>query len=295
MGIVIKNASLSLLNDDDSMSSLRNAASAIKRCLEESNTKSEDISLLVNIGLYNDKNLYEPSYASLIQMKSGINLNPDLNDTGSKMTFSFDLTNGSCGFLNAVNVIDSMLHENEQAIIISSNNHPSENQNESFPFSRLGSAVLLEKKNTRKGFKDFFYDSKNKSNGIKSYLDIYNSGTEGRNSVTFKIPKKYNNKLSEFTIQKIKEYIAMHDLDVSKTKLFISQPSEDFVKTVIEEIGFNEYSVLNIYKEYGDAHSSIVGLLFSKSKSSGFLKPGDTVLIVTAGSGLTVSISTYEV
>jgi 3-oxoacyl-[acyl-carrier-protein] synthase III len=295
MGTVIRNASLSLSNDDDSISSLRNAASAINKCLEESGTQKEDVAYLVNIGLYNDKNLYEPSYASLIQMKSGINLDPDLSDAGSKRTFSFDLTNGSCGFLNAVQVLDTFLSANERAIIISSNNHPSEEKDIYFPFCRIGSAVLIEKKSNGKGFRNFFHDSDNNNCGISSYVDIYNHGPDGRKNISFTIPENYHDTLAEFTVKKLNEYIAANSIDTSKTKLFMSQPSEEFLRTVIDKTGFPEASVLKIYEEYGDAHSSIVGLLFSKAKANGFIRAGDILLVVAAGSGLTVAISTYEV
>jgi 3-oxoacyl-[acyl-carrier-protein] synthase III len=35
--------------------------------------------------------------------------------------------------------------------------------------------------------------------------------------------------------------------------------------------------------------------LFSKAKANGFIRAGDILLVVAAGSGLTVAISTYEV
>lgn len=59
------------------------------------------IDLLVNVGVYRDNNLCEPSVCALIQHQLGMCLNPEQAATGS-MVFSFDLMNGACGLINAL-------------------------------------------------------------------------------------------------------------------------------------------------------------------------------------------------
>ena len=56
--------------------------------------------VLVHTGVYRDENICEPAMAPFIQRRVGAN--PALPPLGAPGTFSFDLVNGGCGFLSAV-------------------------------------------------------------------------------------------------------------------------------------------------------------------------------------------------
>jgi 3-oxoacyl-[acyl-carrier-protein] synthase III len=60
----------------------------------------DEFDLLVNAGMYRDRNLGEPALAALIQDDIGANTeDPHAEAHG---TFSFDVANGACGVLTAL-------------------------------------------------------------------------------------------------------------------------------------------------------------------------------------------------
>ena len=68
---------------------------------------ADDIDLLVNAGIYRDRNLGEPALAAMIQ--EDIGANPEDPHAGAHGTFSFDIANGTCGVLTALQIVDGFL------------------------------------------------------------------------------------------------------------------------------------------------------------------------------------------
>ena len=66
-----------------------------------------DLDLLVNAGLYRDRNLGEPALASMIQ--EDVRRHPEDPHPGGHGTFSFDVANGACGVLTALQIADRFL------------------------------------------------------------------------------------------------------------------------------------------------------------------------------------------
>ena len=66
-----------------------------------------DVDLLVNAGIYHDRNLGEPALAALIQ--EDIGANPEDPHGDGHGTFSFDVANGSGGMLTGLQVADGFL------------------------------------------------------------------------------------------------------------------------------------------------------------------------------------------
>ncbi len=69
---------------------------------------SDDVDLLINAGIYRDPNLTEPALAALIQQDIGAN--PEDPHVDAHGTFSFDITNGTCGLLNGLQIVDGFLN-----------------------------------------------------------------------------------------------------------------------------------------------------------------------------------------
>ena len=78
----------------------RLADAAARRALHRAGLVAGDIDLLLNAGLYHDRNLGEPALAALIQ--EDIGANPEDPHAGGHGTFSFDVANGACGVLTNV-------------------------------------------------------------------------------------------------------------------------------------------------------------------------------------------------
>src|ERR1700740_352993 len=101
-------------------SALRLAVTAAKTCLAGGQRDAPDVDLLINAGIYRDKNLGEPALAALIQEDVGAN--PEDPHAGAHGTFSFDIANGVCGVLTALQIVDGFLRTRSihRALVVAS-------------------------------------------------------------------------------------------------------------------------------------------------------------------------------
>ncbi len=123
-------------------SALHLAVSAAKSCLHDAQRDADDVDLLINAGIYRDRNLAEPALAALIQEDVGAN--PEDPHGKGRGTFSFDISNGTCGILTGLQIVDGFLrsHTIECALITASDANPGRGLSEHFPFSPVGAALL---------------------------------------------------------------------------------------------------------------------------------------------------------
>ena len=96
---------------------------AAKRCLKRAGLSPKGIGLLVNTGIYRDGFIGEPSIASFIQRRMGANPTFD----GINSTCSFDLNNGGCGFLTAIQLVGGFILSGslERGMVVSGDADPS--------------------------------------------------------------------------------------------------------------------------------------------------------------------------
>ena len=61
-------------------------------------------------------------------------------------TFSFDMANGACGMLTALQIVDGFLksHAIDCALVVASDADPGHGMSEHFPFSPAGAALLCD-------------------------------------------------------------------------------------------------------------------------------------------------------
>lgn len=297
MGTLIKAASISV--GGEMLGSIEHAARAAEQCIATAGIDKQDIDLLVHVGIYREDNIAEPPMAPLIQQRLGLNLDPVKHPVG-KTTFSFDLANGACGFLYAAQVIDAILKNGgiKQALIVSSDVHPSKKQIPDFPYTHLGAAVLLTRSDQKeKGFKNFmFRTSEDGYSGVEGYHDLPAYGNEGRKCITVTVQDDYSRRLQEFTVRTVKEYVESRLIDVSDIRLLItSQPAPGFGRRIAESIGLKENSVVDVYDKYGDPHTSALSIGYFIAAQKGLFKENDQILFIGAGSGLTSACGLYVV
>ena len=97
MGTVIERIDIAHPRLRGRHSALRLAVTAAKDCLHRAGCHPDELDLVVNAGVYRDRNLGEPALAALIQ--DDIGANPEDPHAGGHGTFSFDIANGACGML----------------------------------------------------------------------------------------------------------------------------------------------------------------------------------------------------
>src|SRR6202008_976105 len=126
----------------DRHSALHLAVTAARSCLQQAGRDPDELDLLVNAGIYRDRNLGEPALAALIQ--EDIGANPEDPHGNAHGTFSFDISNGTCGILTGLQIVDGFLrsHTINCALITTSDADPGRGMSEHFPFSPALAALL---------------------------------------------------------------------------------------------------------------------------------------------------------
>ena len=288
MGLIIKNISVSLLPEDGSV---KNAAIASKKCIEPFRSKKKQINIIINTGIYRDYNIVEPAMATFIQKE--LALNTDFSSTKGERTFSFDIINGSSGFIYAAFSLDSLCFNQKikNALIIASDGNLEEKYNH---FLNSGSAVLLSYSKGKNGFKDFFFKtSKERNNGVSVFFDC-KKGEDSRLTKTI-FDNKYREKLFNFSLETTKEYINNKNIDLNKTKIITSVTDSEFLTSFANKIGFLEGTVIDTYSYYGRLHSTSLSFGYYLALKEKKIKKGDQVLFIGFGAGLTCAYALYIV
>ncbi len=298
MGTIIKASSI--LEWEDGQGSIDLAVQAAKQCIASAGIDMKEIGILINLGLYREDNMAEPAMAALIQKGIGMNTDPIKEFPASEVTFCFDLGNGSCGFLNAVQIVQALMNNGKikYAILVSSDVHPSKKKVSDFPYTHYGAAILLEKTSQdEKGFKKIVMKTSNPNDymGVNAYCDMLKVGINGREHVIVEVDDDYSDKLKDFTIKSINEYGESEKVDLKNVKLIISEPATDFGTEIAKAIGSDENLVVKLHEKFGDTASSALSIGYHVLASENNLKDGDQVLFVGASSGLTSVIGLYTV
>jgi 3-oxoacyl-[acyl-carrier-protein] synthase-3 len=131
------------------------ADAAAVMALDRAGLAADDVDLLLNAGLYHDRNLGEPALAALIQEDIGANPeDPHGRDHG---TFSFDVANGSCGMLTGLQVADGFLRAGSirHALVVASDANPGRRLAPGFPFAPAGAAIVCGWRPGEEGIQGF--------------------------------------------------------------------------------------------------------------------------------------------
>jgi 3-oxoacyl-[acyl-carrier-protein] synthase-3 len=205
--------------------------------------------------------------------------------------------NSSCGLINAIQVSESLLKikKIKYALIVSSDAHPSKKMTANFPFSCFGGAMLLEYTDDEAtGFKQYaFKNSKTIDHSLTGYVDLSERDTDARDRITVNIPADYYTEILKFTIETVGDFLSSTGADRSNLKLVAPQINEGFGKKVALSTGLNDASIIDLYKEYGDAHSSALIMAYHLAIQNGQYKKDDPILFVAAGAGLSAACTLY--
>lgn len=277
-------------------SSIACSVIAGQEAMKEASVAAEDVDLVINVGIYRDKNMVEPAMAALIQKELG--MNPDYIKAGTgKNAFSLDLLNGGIGALNAMQVANSFLQKGaaRHVLIVGADSHPSNQDVKDFPYNSFGAAFLLGKGNDeRRGFQSFEFSSELRPTfGRIGKVNTANMGTHGRSIVSVDTDPDYIPASLQFSSRKAKEFVKARNVQPSGSLLISSQLNAEFADSLGKDLGFAGPSIANLFKDYGDAHTSSFGLGYRQFSTQAKLKPSTSVLFVGASPGLSVGCVHY--
>ncbi|MFE3329405.1 hypothetical protein [Streptomyces sp. NPDC059176] len=312
MATVITSAALSPA--DGTGSSIGHAAAAGLACLERAAITPGDVDVLINVGVYRDSNIVEPSVAALIQKRIGINLDY-LHSPDKRAAFSFDLMNGACGLLNAVQAADALLSTGSarRVMVVSSDTHPSMDParagTDAFPYASTGAAILLEHSRDARGFDRVHHRSSASGGyGVNGYLPLREVGPRGRDTVVVDRDHDGTDRLLDLAVDSVRTALADQDAKragnaggtdrapfaLDRTLLVTSQPSPEFPARLAKRLGLASDAAVTVADVEGDPHTSALVHGFRQAQDSGRLGEYDAILFVAAGAGPSSAASLYR-
>jgi 3-oxoacyl-[acyl-carrier-protein] synthase-3 len=119
------------------------ADAAAKACLAQAGRRPGDVDMLINAGIYREDSMGEPALAALIQ--EDIGANPGEPPVGAHGTFSFDLLNGACGVITAIQLESGLLRSGviRYGAIVTSDVDPDAGSHGAAALRPAGGAMLL--------------------------------------------------------------------------------------------------------------------------------------------------------
>ncbi|GGN33063.1 3-oxoacyl-[acyl-carrier-protein] synthase-3 [Actinoplanes campanulatus] len=275
--------------------SVAHASAAATACLERAGIGPDQVDLLINVGVYRDENMAEPAMSALIQKNVGTNL--DYLRSG-RAALSFDLMNGACGVLNAVQVAGAFLDtgDAEFVLVVSGDAHPSGRPDPGFGYASVGAAILLSRTtDAGAGFGRVGTAADDGDTpGVVGYIDLDAVGTLGRERITVERDADYTDRLVEFAAAEAARYAAAEGIDLSEVLLVASQPTPTFAAELAGRLGIAPPAVVTVRGVDADPHSSALTFAYHQAVSTGQAAAYPQALFVAAGAGLSVACSVYR-
>ncbi|HEX5820270.1 MAG TPA: hypothetical protein VFY30_00745 [Solirubrobacterales bacterium] len=276
---------------------LKLADAAARSCLERANRSADEVDLLINAGVYEDKSISEPAIASLIQ--EDIGANPEQQNGLGQGTFSFDVRNGACGLLTGIHLVDGMLASGtvEVGMVVASDMDPEPGVSEGFVFPAVGGAILLSADDSRPGFSSFEFSTFPEfADLFQSYMDWQEdaSGGEtphGRNVLTLEIAESYASRAVECAESTVRQLSAANGFDLNQLDLLVATASvAGFADGLAKRLGVSLDRVASPSDELAGAHTAASAVALESVR----LEEGRTALFVSAGAGITVVAALYR-
>jgi 3-oxoacyl-[acyl-carrier-protein] synthase III len=269
-------------------SALHLAVRAAKDCLQQAGRDPHEVDLLVNAGIYRDRNLGEPALAAMIQ--EDIGANPENPHTGTHGTFSFDISNGTCGVLTALQIVDGFLksHAIDCALVVASDADPGRGMSEHFPFSPAGSAMLCDWSDDGYGLERISWvtapDEGENFNATVGLVDR-------RNVLRFSASNTVDERFGAAAAHAVDECLGESGVRLDDIDAIVAAPARRRYRAgLAARLGVPQRRIVVSRDE--NMHTASLAAAFDRAAHR--LQEGDRVLLVAAGAGITAGAALYR-
>jgi len=268
-------------------SALQLAVSAANSCLQDAQRDADAVDLLVNAGIYRDKNLAEPALAALIQ--EDIGANPEDPHGDRHGTFSFDISNGTCGILTGLQIVDGFLssHTIRCALITASDADPGHGMSEHFPFSPVGAALLCRWTDDDYGLGRIRWVN-DPAGGDDFQATV---GSDGRNVLRFEESSNLDERLAAIAAQAARECLSDSGLPLSDIDVIIAAPARHRYRAALArhlDVPLERIVVADDEK----MHTASLAAAMQQALTP--LPVGARAMVVAAGAGITAGAALYR-
>jgi 3-oxoacyl-[acyl-carrier-protein] synthase-3 len=291
MGAVVEATAVATADDGSvSPSAIALADTAARACLERAGRTPNDVQLLINAGIYLDRNISEPAIAALIQ--EDIGANPEVQPGAGQGTLSFDVRNGACGILTGMYLVDGLLASGtvDCGMVVGGDVDPEPGVSDGFGFPAAAGAVVLSWDESRPGLSAFTFKTFPEFGAdFHSYVEWHEDAGNGhgRNTLTVEIDERYPAHALACADQTVRELAAEEELDLADIDLLIATASvPDFAAALSERLGLHRARVASLSDGFAGAHTAAAAI----AREAVLPEPGTsrTALVVSAGAGITV-------
>ena len=274
---------------------------AARVCLDRALRRPDELDLLVNAGIYKEKNMAEPALASIIQEDIGANLGHP-SRRGHHGTFSFDVLDGACGCLSAAYFIDAFVRDGSAklAMIVASDARSS-GVARGFPFDAVGGALLLRHREGAEGFDRFEFRAFPEFAGLFRAQLRWDPDRRttfhatGRNVLEVREEPTYAVRCVECAVVVASSFLANAALRGDAIDLLVaSEYPPQFSSEVARALSIAEDRVAHADPARGVAHTAGPLVALERATLSGRLARARNVLFVTAGAGISVGVALYR-
>jgi 3-oxoacyl-[acyl-carrier-protein] synthase III len=281
----------------------RLADEAAKSCLARAGKPPGDVDMLINAGIYREDNMGEPALAALIQEDIGANLGqPPIGGHG---TFSFDLMNGTCGVISAIQLQTGFLRSGviRRGLIVTSDVHPNPKDAGVTPFKPTGGAMLLDWDDGIAGFTDFYTET------FPEYEDMLESQYHwktvrgphgpgrpvGHSYLVIDQKPGYLARSVDCAAEATRRFLGRLGMGIEDVDLLIPAPSTpDFLDLLRLRLGVPGDRVAYVEENLVDAYSTGSIAALEAAVKSGRLGEARNVLMLAAGAGITIALALYR-
>ena len=281
----------------------RLANDAARSCCSLAGCKPSDVDMLINVGVYREDNMGEPALAALIQEDIGANLGHP--PTGGSGSFSFDLLNGACGVISAIQIESGLLQSGviQLGAVVSSDVQPElENPGARF-LQPAGGAMLLRRDDRLAGFTDFCTQT------FPEYEDLFTSGLVWQERCGIRAPRRgtghhrmavsvkpgYQERLVDCAEDATRHFLRRAGLGVEDIDLLVPAPArERFIDPLRARLGIPGDRVAYTPEDLEGSYTTGPIAALQTAIKSGRLGEARNALLLAAGAGITVALALYR-
>jgi 3-oxoacyl-[acyl-carrier-protein] synthase-3 len=281
----------------------RLADAAARSCLAHAGREPGDVDMLINAGIYREDNMGEPALAALIQEDIGANLGrPPI---GGRGTFSFDLLNGTCGVITAIQIESGLLDSGviRLGAIVTSDVDPDHHDPGAVHLRPTAGAVLLGRDEKLAGFTDFSMET------FPEYDYLFASGlvwqerhgyrgprqAAGEHTMVIECKPGYAARLADCAEEASRRFLRRLGMGWDEIDLVVPAPSTpDFLDALVTRLGVPGDRVAYMTEDLEGTYTTGPIAALQAAIRSGRLDEARTTLLLAAGAGITVALALYR-
>jgi len=266
-------------------------AKAARRCLKAAGLDPNRVGILINAGVYRDRDIGEPAIAAFLQRRVGANE----EFKGDTYSFSFDLTNGGCGVLNAMMVVDGFITSGitQHGMVVAGDAESWPGKSEGYPFRTSAAAVLLKAGGEGEGFTAFRTYTDTRHLEAFSGRIVWNAERK-RNQLVVRQDPSFREACVECAAARLEDFLKEVSLDREDLHLVLtSQYPPGFVSLFGERTGLTN-RLVDVTAEFGNIHTAAVAVALDRAMATGKFQAAVNVLFLAVGAGITTSLALYR-